>query len=191
MKEGSRFLVRVASGMAALALAAASASAAEPFPVPIGAAFELTDHRGAVRSSDEFRGRLVLAYFGYTACPHSCGMALNTISAALDELGPQAGSVVPLFVTVDPEHDGPDRLARHLRNFHPAIIGLTGSASRITGLRDGYRVAAQKVAEPGAFERLFEHTTFIYLMGPDGEPLSLLQPMMPPARIAEIIRGYL
>lgn len=191
MKRRLRGLVRAAAGLAALALAAGTGFAAEPFPAGFGGGFTLTDHRGTARSSDEFRGRLVLVYFGYTACPHSCGMALNTISAALDALGPQADSVVPLFVTVDPEHDTPDRLAAHLRNFHPAIVGLTGSASSIGALRDGYRVAAEAVADPGAFERLVEHTTFIYLVGPGGEALSLLPPMLPPGRIAAIVRSHL
>ena len=178
------------AGMAFLALAAGGASAAEPFPVAIGADFTLIDHHGAARSSSEFRGRLTLVYFGYTSCPHSCGMALNAISAALDELGSAAERVVPLFVTVDPEYDSPKRLAAHLRNFHPAIVGLTGSASDVAAVRDSFRAAAQRVAEPGAFARLVDHTTFIYLMGPDGEPLSFLPAMLPPARIAGIVRDH-
>lgn len=191
MKRELRLAVRAAAGMAGLVLAAGAASAAEPFPVSLGAGFTLTDHRGAPRSSDEFGGRLMLVYFGYTACPHSCGMALNTISAALDELGPQADSVVPLFVTVDPEHDTPDRLAAHLRNFDAAIVGLTGRPDRLAALREEFRVKAERNMEPGAFGRLVEHTTFIYLIGPGGKAFSLLPPMLPPERIAAIVRSYL
>lgn len=186
--------VRMIAGtavLAALVLAAGAASAAEPFPAGFGGAFALTDHNGQARSSDEFRGRLLLVYFGYTACPHSCGMALATMSAALDALGPDAEDVAPLFVTVDPGHDTPGRLAAHLRNFHPAITGLTGSAAAIGALSDGYRVKAEAAARPGAFERLIEHTTFIYVVGRDGEALSLLPPMLPPGRIAEILRGHI
>lgn len=189
--RGLQILLRAAAGAAVVALAAGAGPAAEPFPLGLGAEFKLTDHHGTVRRSEEFRGRLVLVYFGYTACPHTCGMALNTISAALDELGGEAASVVPLFVTVDPEYDTPDRLAAYLRNFHPAIVGLTGSASETAAVRDGYRAKAEAVADPGAFERLVDHTTFIYLVGRDGETLSVLPPMLPPARIAAILRSHM
>jgi len=191
MREALRFLVRIATVAAALGPAAGPAAAAEPFPVAIGGDFTLVDQNGRTRSSGEFRGRLLLVYFGYTACPHTCGMALNAISAALDEMGPDARKVVPLFVSVDPDYDDPGRLATYLANFHPAIIGLTGSAADLSALRASYRASARMVADPGTFERLIDHSTFIYVMGPDNAPLSLLQPMMPPERIARIIRNHM
>lgn len=177
--------------MAFLVLAAGLAPAAEPLPLDISGDFALVDQRGQVRRSEEFDGRLKLVWFGYTECPHACPMALGTISAALDELGPESEAVVPLFVTVDPEHDTPDRMAAHLANFHPSFVGLTGARDDIARIQIGYRIAAQRIANSGAFERLFEHTTLIYLMGRGGEPLSLLPAMLPPERIAEIVRGYL
>lgn len=177
--------------MAVLVVSVGPAPAAEPLPLDIGGDFSLVDQRGDIRRSEEFDGKLKLVWFGYTECPHACPMALGTISAALDEMGADAESLVPLFVTVDPEHDTPDRMATHLANFHPSFVGLTGAQDDIAQVRAGYRAAAQRIADPGAFERLFEHTTLIYLMGRGGEPLSLLPAMLPPERIAEIIRGYL
>lgn len=192
MKEGLLLLLaRSAFSIALLALAAGPAPAAEPLPLEIGGDFTLVDQHGQSRSSDEFRGRLTLVWFGYTECPHTCGMALNGISAALDELGAKAEEVVPLFITIDPDHDTPERLAAHLAHFHPAFIGLTGRKSEIGQVEAAYRASASEVADPGKFERLFEHTTFIYLMGRDGEPLSLLSPMFPPERIAAVIRAHL
>lgn len=190
MRSGIGKFAAVAA-LVALVLAAGAASAAEPFPAGFGGEFSLIDQNGGARGSDEFRGRLLLVYFGYTACPHSCGMALGTISAALDELGPDADAVAPLFVTVDPGHDTTDRLATHLRNFHPAIVGLTGRAAAIDALSDAFRVRAEAVAESGAFERLIDHTTYIYVVGRDGEALSLLPPMLPPGRIAAILRSHM
>lgn len=184
-------VARAAVIFIALTLATGPASAAEPFPIAFGGAFALTDHHGNMRSSDEFRGRLMLVYFGYTACPHSCGMALATMSAVLDELGTDADSVAPLFVTVDPEYDTPEHLATYLRNFHPGIVGLTGSVADIAALSKGFHVRAEKVVDTGAFDRLVDHTTFIYLAGLEGEPLSLLPPMLSPGRIAAILRGHL
>jgi len=190
MRPVVRKFARTAA-LAALVLAAGAASAAEPFPAVFGEDFTLIDQNGRTRSSEEFRGRLLLVYFGYTACPHSCGMALATMSAALDALGPDANAVAPLFVTVDPGHDTPDRLAAHLRNFHPDIVGLTGSAAAIGALSEGYRVRVETAADPGAFERLIDHTTYIYVVGRDGQALSLLPPMLPPRRIAAILRSHM
>jgi cytochrome oxidase Cu insertion factor (SCO1/SenC/PrrC family) len=177
--------------MALLALAAGPAPAAEPLPLEIGGDFTLVDQNGQTRSSDEFRGRLTLVWFGYTECPHTCSMALASMSRALDELGKDADSIIPLFVTIDPEHDTPGRLAAHLAKFHPAFIGLTGPAADIARVEKAYRVAARRIDDSGAFERLFEHTTLIYLMSPDGELLSLLPATLPSDRIAEILRGYI
>lgn len=177
--------------MALLAFAASPAPAAEPLPLEMVGDFTLVDQHGQPRSSDEFRGRLMLVWFGYTECPHACSMALASISGALDELGKDADSTIPLFVTVDPEHDTPQRLAAHLGSFHPAFVGLTGPAADIAGVEKAYRVAARRIADPGAFDRLFEHTTLIYLMGRNGAPLSLLPATLPPDRIAQILRGYI
>jgi protein SCO1/2 len=118
-------------------------------------------------------------------------MALGAISGALDALGSDAKAVAPLFVTVDPGHDTPARLAAHLAKFHPSFIGLTGAPDDIARIQAGYRFAATQIADPGQFKRLFEHTTLIYLMGRNGEPLSLLPATLPPERIAAIVRGYL
>lgn len=192
MKTGFRELAACcAAGMAVLGLVAGPASAAEPLPLDIGGDFTLVDQHGRTRGSSEFRGRLTLVWFGYSECPYTCSMALGAISAALDELGPDSEAVIPLFVTVDPEHDTPARIAAFLANFHPAFIGLTGAPADIAKVHEGYRVAAQRIADSGAFERLFEHTALIYLIGRDGEPLSLLPAMLPPERIASILRGYL
>ncbi len=180
----------IPAALLCLALAV-PAHAGESLPLNIGGDFVLVDHNGASRRSAEFRGRHMLVYFGYTACPFTCGIALGTISAALDDLGGDAGRLAPLFITVDPKFDTPERMARHLANFHPAIIGLTGAAAEIARVRAAWRIAANPVDDPGAFARLVDHTPMIYLFGPAGELLTLLPPIVPPERMAEIIRGYL
>lgn len=192
MKEGLRhLLIRGVLGMALLVSVAGIAPAAEPLPLDIGGEFALVDQAGNRRSDKDFRGRLMLVWFGYTECPHSCGMALGTISAALDELGTLSGEVVPLFVTVDPLNDTPSRMAKHLSNFHSSFVGLTGELEDVEKIQARYRAFAKRVADPGKFERLFEHSTLIYLMGRDGRPLSLLPATLPAERIVEIIRAHL
>lgn len=187
---GRALRLLLAAGLA-LALQGPPAAAATPFPVAFGGDFSLVDHTGQPRDSDTLRGRLMLVYFGYTECPHSCGMALGMMSAVLDELGAQAAEVAPLFVTVDPAIDTPERLAAYLGHFHPAIVGLTGGAAALDDLRRDFRASAMPVADPGAFDRLVDHSTYLYLLGRDGEPLSLLQPMMPPEIVAGIVRSHL
>ncbi len=175
----------------ALLLATGPAPAAERLPLDIGGGFTLVDQAGQTRDSAEFRGRLMLVWFGYTECPHTCPMALGAISAAMEDLGDRAAAVVPVFVTVDPEHDTPARMAAYLARFHPAFVGLTGQPEDIANVQASYRIAARRIVDSGQFERLFEHTTLIYLMGRDGAPLSLLPATLPPERIAEILSGYL
>lgn len=188
MKQSMRAVVLT---ILAILAAAESARAGDALPLGIGGDFVLTDQNGTPRDSRDFRGRPMLVYFGYASCPHSCGMALNTISAALDELGPDANAVTALFVSIDPEHDTPARLAAFLGNFHPSIVGLTGSGQEVERVRREFRIAATRVADPGRFERLYEHSTFIYLMGAQGELQSILPPVLPPQRIAAILRSRL
>lgn len=173
----------------ALLAAPSPARAGDALPLGIGGDFVLTDQAGERHDSRDFRGRPTLVYFGYTSCPHSCGMALNTISSVLDELGPDADRIAALFVSVDSEHDTPRRLAAFLGNFHPAIVGLTGNGAEVERVRRAFRIAARRVAESGRFDRLFEHSTFIYLLGADGALQSILPPILPPERVAAIVRS--
>jgi protein SCO1/2 len=135
----------------------------------VGGPFALTDHTGRRVTDQDFRGRYMLVFFGFTYCPDVCPSALQLISAALDRLGPKAERVVPLFITLDPERDTPEHLAEYVKSFHPRLIGLTGSASDIEAAAKAYRVYFRKVADPkSTAEYTIDHTVFIYVMGPDG-----------------------
>ena len=155
------------------------------------AAFSLIDHTGARRSDDDFRGRYMLVYFGYTACPNTCGIALASIAESLDRLGVTAARIAPLFITVDPEHDTPARLSAYVERFHPDLIGLTGMPEDVRRVLANFRIEATPVSDPGAFERLVNHTPFIYLFGPEGALLTFLPPIVPSERMAEIIASYI
>src|ERR1700676_1254909 len=99
--------------------------------VPVGGSFELTDQTGLRRTDADFRGELVVLYFGYTYCPDVCPTELQSISLALDKLGAAAEAAQPLFITVDPERDTPARLSDFVSAFHPRLIGLTGSLAGV------------------------------------------------------------
>ena len=135
----------------------------------IGGPFTLTDHTGKRVTDQDFRGRTTLVLFGFTFCPDVCPSALQVVSAALDKLGPQADRFVPILITVDPERDGPAELSAYVQSFHPRLVGLTGTPADIDAVVKAYRVYVKKVADPkSSAGYTIDHTSLIYVMGPDG-----------------------
>jgi cytochrome oxidase Cu insertion factor (SCO1/SenC/PrrC family) len=159
--------------------------------VPVGGPFELTDQAGRRRTDADFRGKLVVLYFGYTSCPDVCPTELQSISLALDQLGAAAEAVQPLFITVDPERDTPARLAGFVPAFHPRLIGLTGSPAEIRKTAIAYRTFFAKNSIATAADYSVDHSGFIYLVGKDGRYLGFLPPGLPPDAIADAIRARL
>jgi cytochrome oxidase Cu insertion factor (SCO1/SenC/PrrC family) len=155
---------------------------------PVGGPFELTDQTGHRRTDADFRGKLVVLYFGYTYCPDVCPTELQSISLALDKLGAAADAVQPVFISVDPERDTPARLAEFVASFHPRLIGLTGSLADIKKTAIAYRTffAKNDATAPGEYS--VDHTGFIYLVGKDGHYLGFLPPGASPDEIADAIR---
>ncbi len=159
---------------------------------PVGGPFELTDHTGHARSNNDFRGKLMLVYFGFTYCPDICPTDLQAIGLALDKLGKDGESVQPLFITVDPERDTTEHLAQYVPMFHPRLIGLTGSAEAIRKAADAYKVYYAKIAlGKTADDYTVDHTAFIYLMDRDGNYLGFFPPGTSADRMVEIIRPRL
>jgi cytochrome oxidase Cu insertion factor (SCO1/SenC/PrrC family) len=135
----------------------------------IGGPFTLTDHTGKRVTDQDFRGRNMLVFFGFTLCPDVCPSALQVVSAALDKLGPKADRFVPILITVDPEHDTPTQLASYVESFHPRLVGLTGTPAEIETVVKAYRVYVRKVSDPKSTAGYtIDHTSLIYVMGPDG-----------------------
>jgi len=135
----------------------------------IGGPFTLTDHTGKRVTDQDFRGRNMLVFFGFTLCPDVCPSALQVVSAALDKLGPKADRFVPVLITVDPEHDTPTQLASYVESFHPRLVGLTGTPAEIETVVKAYRVYVRKVSDPKSTAGYtIDHTSLIYVMGPDG-----------------------
>lgn len=138
-------------------------------PATIGGPFTLTAHDGRVVSDADFTGKYRLIFFGYTFCPDICPTELQTIAQAMDLLGDAAGDVQPLFITIDPARDTAPVLADYVKLFHPAILGLTGTEAQIAAVAKSYRVYFARSQEPAAADTyLMDHSTFSYLMAPDG-----------------------
>ncbi|MGC1348473.1 MAG: SCO family protein [Xanthobacteraceae bacterium] len=157
----------------------------------VGGPFELIDHRGIKRTDADFRGKLLLVYFGYTYCPDVCPADLMQIGLAIDRLGEAGDAVQPLFISVDPERDTVSMLAGYVALLHPRLIGLTGTAAQVRAVADEYKAYYARYSPPGGGEYLIDHTGFIYLMGRNGEYLGFFPPGTSADRMAEIIGRHL
>jgi cytochrome oxidase Cu insertion factor (SCO1/SenC/PrrC family) len=156
----------------------------------VGGPFTLIDHTGRTRKDSDFRGKLMIVYFGYTFCPDVCPADLMAISQALDALGPAADGIQPIFITVDPERDS-KVLAEYVRAFHKSLIGLTGSPEEIRKVANAYKAFYAKVPSAHDSDYAIDHTGVIYLMGRSGEYLGFMPPQTGPEKLTEILRKYL
>jgi protein SCO1/2 len=134
----------------------------------VGGPFELTAHTGTRVRSEDFRGKYMLIFFGYTFCPDICPAELQVISNALDQLGETAREIQPIFITIDPERDTPSVLASYMRNFHSLFLGLTGTPEEIEKATKAYRVYYAKAGDAQAGDYLMDHSSIIYLMNKEG-----------------------
>jgi protein SCO1/2 len=138
----------------------------------IGGPFTLTAANGQAVTEQSFRGRYVLLYFGYTSCRDVCPITLSAVADALDVLGPKAARVQPLFVTVDPARDTPAVVGRYVAGFTPRIVGLTGTQAEIRQMELSYHVTSLTHPGAGPTEYTVDHSSVLYLIGPDGRYLA-------------------
>jgi len=134
----------------------------------VGGPFVLTDETGKTRSDRDFRGRYLLVYFGYSFCPDVCPTTLGVVADTLAKLGARRSSVVPVFITLDPQRDTPGVLKSYLSSFGPEFVGLTGAPNAIKNAAREFRVYYKKHPLPNGGYAI-DHTSVVYLMGPDGK----------------------
>ncbi len=130
--------------------------------------FTLTDHNGKQRTLADFKGKAVVVFFGFTHCPDVCPTTMAEMSSVMKALGPQADRVQVLFITVDPERDTPELLAKYVPSFDPRFLGLTGDKAAIETVAKEFRVFYQKSPgkEPGSYS--MDHTAGSYVFDPQG-----------------------
>src|SRR3990172_1341191 len=184
------FLIGAMGGAAALLLArgASEPNVTTTGKALIGGPFALVDQHGKTVTDGVFRGRYMLVFFGLTNCPDICPAELQVIAASLDELGPKAEEVVPIFVTLDPERDTPEVMADYVKNFGSRFVGLTGSPEAIAETAKTYLVAFSKFENKDAVgddNYSIDHSAFVYLMGRDGEYITHFNYGTPAAKMTE------
>jgi len=155
--------------------------------VVIGGDFTLKDQFGKKRSTAEFRGRILLVYFGYTYCPDVCPMALEHISKALKSLKRDRDKIAVVFVSVDPDRDTTDVLKIYSENFDRNIIMLTGAQDDVQKAMKQYKVYAKKEMKEGMSDYLMNHTSVVYVMDRNGGYLSSFAHSTPPEEIRSIL----
>lgn len=171
----------------------------------IGGPFELVNTEGETVTEQDFRGRYMLVYFGYTYCPDVCPSSLMDLSRALDRLAEDAPAkaerVVPIFITVDPARDDVAAMRDYVENFHPRLVGLTGSQQQVKAAADAFRVYYEKVspreyfgseaaAERTEADYLMAHSSYMLLMGPEGGYITNFKYEATPAEIVEGLKQH-
>ena len=186
-------LRRLSGVVFAIALIASGPPArAAPSPTTVGGPFTLVAPDGTTVTDQTYRGKWLLVYFGYTFCPNTCPTTLLEITIALENLGPDATKVQPLFITVDPQRDTPDVMAQYTRSFDARIVGLTGDPRQIAAIAQEYGVYyARHKMGPGAEDYVVDHSTYVYLMDSQGKFVRGFDADTPGALIAAAVRDLM
>lgn len=181
--------VSLFSGAAAAVAAESQPAEAEALPA-VGSRFILNTHDGRTVTDEDFRGRHLLVFFGYTHCPDICPSSLLTVARVLELLGDQAKHVQPLFITVDPARDTRQVLSEFVPHFDARIVGLTGNEQMIERVAKGYRAKYARVdGRDGTYS--VDHTATLFHMGPAGEYIGRFPYETTAEKIAEDLRASL
>jgi protein SCO1/2 len=157
-----------------------------PNTAKIGGSFDLINQDGKTVHDSDFAGKYLLIYFGYTNCPDMCPTGLQSMSLAMNALGNDADKVQPLFITVDPARDTPERLKEYDSAFHTQIIGLTGPADEIAAVAKEYQVYYEKGDGDQDYE--VNHSSLIYLMNPSGNLVTTFDEEVDPNLIVAALK---
>ena len=136
----------------------------------VGGPFVLTGTNGKRVTEQDFRGKYMLVFFGYTSCPDICPTTLQLMGGVLEKLGPKADRITPIFISVDPERDTPDKLQAYVKSFDPRIVGVTGTPDEIAAAAKAYRVYYAKVPNKDKpDDYAIDHSSIIYVMDAKGQ----------------------
>lgn len=200
MRKGLTIGVLLGLVLAVIAVAAMAYLAPAPRPQQesssagealIGGPFRLIDQHGREVTDQDYAGRFMLVFFGFTYCPDMCPMSLGVMSAALDDLSEsERGRIAPLFITLDPERDGVEEMESYAALFHPELVALTGTREAVEEAAGAYRVYHAR-ADDAEGDYLIDHSVFTYLMGPDGRYVTHFGHDTDPADMAARLRRAL
>ena len=154
-----------------------------------GKSLELTDHSGRPRKLEDFRGKAVVVFFGFTHCPDVCPTTLAEVSQVMQALGPDAQRVQVLFVTVDPERDTKEVLAKYVTAFDPRFLGLYGDAAATQRAAKEFKVYYEKRKAGDSYS--VDHSGQTYVIDPQGRLRLFERPERIAADLPEDLRTLL
>lgn len=155
----------------------------------IGGDFTLTDHNNEVFALEKARGKLVILFFGYTYCPDICPTELATMAKLLKQLGNDSDKITPLFISVDPERDTPEKLKNYVPFFSPHLIGLTGSKEQIATVTKAYRVQSKiHSRKENSDYYLVDHSANLYVINGQGKLIHLIPFGLPSEHILKVLK---
>jgi protein SCO1/2 len=157
--------------------------------VDYGKSLELTDHTGRPRKLEDFRGKAVVLFFGFTHCPDVCPTTLADVSQAIAKLGPDAQRVQVLFVTVDPERDTREALARYVTAFDPRFLGLYGDTAATRKTAQEFKVYYEKRKTGDSYS--VDHSAQSYVIDAQGRLRLLVRPDRIASDLPEDLRTLL
>lgn len=158
---------------------------------PPGGDFTLNSATGPV-SLESLRGKVVVLYFGYTMCPDVCPTSLALLASALHGLSKdELEQVRALFISVDPERDGLERLQTYAAFFHPSIQGVTGSDAQLADVAKRYGAAYKKNKQDSAMGYVVDHSADLYVVDKSGKLREGIRHGTPPGEILEALRRVL
>jgi protein SCO1/2 len=142
--------------------------------VDYGRSLELNDHTGRARTLQDFRGKAVVVFFGFTHCPDVCPTTLAELAQAIKQLGPDAQRVQVLFVSVDPERDTPQALAKYVTAFDARFLGLRGDAAATQRVAQEFKIYYEKRKTGDSYS--VDHSSQTYVIDPQGRLRLLVRP---------------
>ncbi|MGB6006727.1 SCO family protein [Castellaniella sp.] len=188
----------LAGAVAALPMALMGCSPTPSGPLPfegndisgthLGRDLSMTDTTGALRTLADFKGKVLLVFFGYTQCPDVCPTAMAQAAQALQLLGDQASKVQVILISVDPARDTPEILGAYVHAFDPSFIGLTGTPDQLDKTARSFKAFYAKEAGPTPEQYAMNHSAAFYLMDQTGEARALLGPSLTPEDMAHDIK---
>ena len=161
-----------------------------PLPFDVGGPFALVDQTGAARSEVDPEGRMQLLFFGYANCPAICTVAMPMMAQAADALTAAGAPAVPVMITVDPERDTVESMDAPLAELHPDFVGLTGDEEALAAAYAAFGVERTLAMEHPVLGPIYAHGSHVFLLSAEGEVLTLMPPILDPARAAEIAVRY-